>query len=134
MGVTPGRDSLNLVGVNASNILRVVASALVMSTLSFAAGVAGDLSLVPPPQHGARIVVRIPPQIPANAVRAAPLPRLLSTASAEASPIRRARFQPIIAHTTHIALIEVPTSEIILANAFAAEEVHAAKANQRKGG
>jgi hypothetical protein len=36
------------------------------------------------------VVLRIPPEIPADAVRAAPLPPLLSTASAEAStPVRR---------------------------------------------
>ncbi|MBL8545923.1 MAG: hypothetical protein JNL81_05625 [Hyphomonadaceae bacterium] len=59
-----------------------------MSTLSFAAGVAGDLSIMEQPRSGQRVVLRIPPEIPADAPRAAPL---LSTASAAARPVRRAR-------------------------------------------
>lgn len=59
--------------------------ALSLSTLSFAAGVAGDLSIIEPPRSGQRVVLRIPPEIPADAPRAAPL---LSTASAEAAPTR----------------------------------------------
>jgi hypothetical protein len=58
--------------------VRVVVLAVALSTLSFAAGVAGDLS-APPPASGARVVVRIPPSgaTPAQAT-------LLSTRSAEA--------------------------------------------------
>lgn len=55
-----------------------------LSTLSFAAGVAGDLSLADGPTFGARVVLRIPPEIPADAIRARPL---VSTASAEAVEI-----------------------------------------------
>jgi len=69
--------------VSGSNFIRVVASALVLSTLSFAAGVAGDLSLAAPPNYGARVVVRIPPEIPSSAPRAVPL---ISTSSAKALP------------------------------------------------
>lgn len=58
--------------------VRVVVLAVALSTLSFAAGVAGDLS-VPPPASGARVVVRIPPSGAAPAQAA-----LLSTRSAEA--------------------------------------------------
>lgn len=72
------------------NLIRIAAVAVCLSTLSFAAGVAGDLSIIDPPRSGQRVVLRIPPEIPADAVRAAPLPLLLSTASAEAStPVRR---------------------------------------------
>lgn len=70
--------------MKASNLIRVVASALVLSTLSFAAGVAGDLSLADGPTSGARVVLRIPPEIPADAIRARPL---VATASAEAVEI-----------------------------------------------
>lgn len=117
--------------MNRSNLIRVVASALVLSTLSFAAGVAGDLSLVAPPQHGTRVVVRIPPELPANTVRAGPL---LSTASAVAAPLARPRFRPIVVETTNVELIEIPASEIILANAIAGELIHAVKTEQGKTG
>lgn len=78
-----------------------MASALVLSTLSFAAGVAGDLSLADQPNYGARVVVRIPPEIPTDSPRAAPLRRsLLSTSSAEAAqPLRiraRAARPPVV--------------------------------------
>lgn len=59
--------------------------ALGLSTLSFAAGVAGDLSIIDPPRSGQRVVLRIPPEIPADAPRAGPL---LSTAMAQAAPVR----------------------------------------------
>lgn len=89
--MTPARDSGNLGRLNVSNLVRVVSAAFVLSTLSFAAGVAGDLSLTEPPNHGTRVVLRIPPELPASTRRAAPLPPLLSTASAEASMPRRDR-------------------------------------------
>jgi hypothetical protein len=73
------------------NFIRVAAVALGLSTLSFAAGVAGDLTIIDPPRSGQSVVLRIPPELPADAIRAAPLPPLLSTASAEASPAPRAR-------------------------------------------
>lgn len=62
--------------------------ALGLSTLSFAAGVAGDLSIIDPPRTGQRVVLRLPPEIPADAPRAGPL---LSTATAEATPVRLVR-------------------------------------------
>jgi hypothetical protein len=83
------------------NFIRVAAVALCLSTLSFAAGVAGDLTIIDPPRSGQSVVLRIPPEIPADAVRAAPLPRLLSTASAEASPALRES-----AHVTALTAIE----------------------------
>lgn len=66
-------------------LLRICAAALALSTMSFAAGVAGDLSR-PPPVSGVSVVVRIPPEIPDDAPRAGPLPALPRTASAAASP------------------------------------------------
>lgn len=71
------------------NLIRIAAVAVCLSTLSFAAGVAGDLSIIDPPRSGQRVVLRIPPEIPEDAVRAAPLPPLLSTASAEAVTVVR---------------------------------------------
>lgn len=70
------------------NIFRVAVVALGLSTLSFAAGVAGDLSIIDPPRSGQRVVLRIPPEIPADAPRAAPL---LSTAAAHATQVRLVR-------------------------------------------
>lgn len=70
------------------NIIRVAVVALGLSTLSFAAGVAGDLSIIDPPRTGQRVVLRLPPEIPADAPRAGPL---LSTASAQAEPVRFVR-------------------------------------------
>lgn len=90
--------------------------AVCLSTLSFAAGVAGDLSIIDPPRSGQRVVLRIPPEIPTDAVRAAPLPPLLSTASAEAStfvrhPSRARLIEAIeLAHepeVSPVALVEV---------------------------
>lgn len=69
----------------------MAAAALALSTLSFAAGVAGDLSLATPPNHGERVVLRLPPELPADTVRAGPLPPLLTTAAAEARPLRQPR-------------------------------------------
>lgn len=87
------------------NLIRVVAAALALSTLSFAAGVAGDLSIIDPPRSGERVVLRIPPEIPANAVRAAPLPPLLSTASAHAAPAR-------IQSVAYVEEVEAPLEEL----------------------
>lgn len=102
------------------NIIRIAAVAVCLSTLSFAAGVAGDLSIIDPPRSGQRVVLRIPPEIPADAVRAAPLPPLLSTASAEAStPVRRSSRARLIeaverahepAHAVTAILIEAALS------------------------
>jgi hypothetical protein len=78
----------------------VVAAAFALSTLSFAAGVAGDLSLAIAPTSGERVVLRLPPELPPDTVRAAPLPPLVSTPAAEARPIpvrsqsRTARVEP----------------------------------------
>ena len=79
----------------ARNVFRVVAVAVGLSTLSFAAGVAGDLSVSQTPNYGERVVLRLPPAIPGDAPRAAPL---LSTATAEAIALpqqRAIRFEPV---------------------------------------
>jgi hypothetical protein len=99
----------------AQNFIRIAAVALCLSTLSFAAGVAGDLSIIDPPRSGQRVVLRIPPEIPSDAPRAAPL---LSTASAEAAQLiaprrhaARNRLMEIVElahepeHATDIALL-----------------------------
>ena len=78
-----------MMAVAGQNIIRIAAVALGLSTLSFAAGVAGDLSVLDAPRSGQRVVLRIPPEIPADAPRAGPL---LSTASAEAAPVGMARY------------------------------------------
>lgn len=71
------------------DIIRVAAAALVLSTLSFAAGVAGDLSEIEPPRSGERVILRIPPELPPDTVRARPLaPRLTSHAAAAEVPRR----------------------------------------------
>jgi hypothetical protein len=56
--------------------------------------VAGDLSIIDPPRSGQRVVLRIPPELPADTVRAAPLPPLISTAAAAE---RRPRLQRVAA-------------------------------------
>ncbi len=65
-----------------------------LSTLSFAAGVAGDLSLADPPNFGQSVVLRLPPEIPADAPRAGSLPALVSVAAAD---------EPMLARQTDIA-------------------------------
>jgi hypothetical protein len=97
--------------LNASTLIRVVGTALVLSTLSFAAGIAGDLSMADPPNFGERVVVRIPPEIPADSARAAPLQPLLSTASAEARP---SRFTPIRFRPESVALLVKPSGAQVL--------------------
>lgn len=125
--------------MKASNLIRVVAAALVLSTLSFAAGVAGDLSLADGPRSGTRVVLRIPPELPADTPRAAPLP-LVSTPAAEArlaiQPVRVQRIERIepIEPVELIAPPEKPAPEPVLAAppkadpalASKHEDVHAA--------
>jgi hypothetical protein len=70
--------------------MRVLLAALGLSALSFAAGVAGDLSVSP---HAASVIVPIPP-LPANAVRAHPLPPLTDAADAAEMQPRAAAQAP----------------------------------------
>lgn len=120
--MTLAGDSVNLGGLNAPNLIRVVATAVVLSTLSFAAGIAGDLSMADPPNFGERVVLRLPPEIPSDAPRAAALPPLLSTAHAEANPLRAEpirfetpfvaeaadMFEPLVLPLRHLAMIQLP--------------------------
>ncbi len=93
------------------NFIRIAAVALGLSTLSFAAGVAGDLTIIDPPRSGQSVVLRIPPELPADSVRAAPLPPLLSTASAQASPAPRER--PHVAALTAIEWAHEPPEHAV---------------------
>lgn len=68
--------------------MRVILAAVALTALSFVAGVAGDLTK--PANAGASVTLRIPPPIPADAPRAAPLPPLVSAAAAAAELPRRA--------------------------------------------
>jgi hypothetical protein len=114
-----------------SNLFRVVASAFVLSTLSFAAGVAGDLSLANGPTHGTRVVLRIPPELPADTVRAAPLIR---TASAEARVLRPVRPRLVAARVAPVELIAKPSFEQSLVRLPKERPVLAPKGERRKGG
>lgn len=74
------------------NLFRIGAAALAVCTLSFAAGVAGDLA--EPPRSGVRVVMRIPPELPEDTVRAGPMAQVMTqTASAAvvARPPRQLR-------------------------------------------
>lgn len=83
-----------------------------LSTLSFAAGIAGDLSMADPPNYGERVVLRLPPEIPADAPRAGPLPSLLSTASAAE---RQSRFTPIRFEAFDVSpLTRTPSARFLL--------------------
>jgi len=66
------------------NILRVATVALALCALSFAAGVAGDLA-EPPQTSGVRVVLRIPPELPDDTVRAGPIARVIHSQTASAS-------------------------------------------------
>ena len=62
------------------DILRVATAALALSALSFAAGIAGDLSHPQPANAGVRVVLRIPPEIPASASAQAATPSVEESA------------------------------------------------------
>ena len=76
--------------------MRVLFAALALCVLSFAAGIAGDLSIAAPTPPS--VILHLPPPIPANAVRAHPLPPL-TTATARAEPAV-AHVRPVF-HRTH---------------------------------
>jgi hypothetical protein len=81
--------------------MRVLFAALALCVLSFAAGIAGDLSIAAPTPPS--VILHLPPPIPANAVRAHPLPPL-TTATAQAEPAI-ARVRPVF-HRTHRLQLE----------------------------
>jgi len=72
--------------VTLTTSLRVLAAALVLTTLSFAAGIAGDLSMEAAQSSGQSVVVRIPPELPADTPRAGPMRAVVQTSAAEARP------------------------------------------------
>lgn len=107
-----------MTAVAGQNIIRIAAVALGLSTLSFAAGVAGDLSIMDPPRSGQRVVLRIPPEIPADAPRARPL---LSTASAEASSIRAVRYDRRVEFRRLVAAVHAAHEESFAVTAVVLE-------------
>jgi hypothetical protein len=117
--------------LKASNLIRVAATALVLSTLSFAAGVAGDLSLADGPTSGTRVVLRIPPELPGDTVRAAPL-ALVSTSAAEAREVPRPRLRA--AYFAPVDLLDKPALELALTPLAKENPALAPKAGRRKGG
>jgi hypothetical protein len=130
--VTLARDSVNPDGLNASNLVRVVATALVLSTLSFAVGVAGDLS--DPPNYGERVVLRLPPAIPADAPRAGPLQPLLVTASAEALPVQASRQRPLTFEAAYLEPISFSSEVVALAEMTPDPRYSAFKPDPRRKG
>jgi hypothetical protein len=67
--LTGRRDSVNDPRFRfslADKFMRILIAALFLCALSFAAGVAGDLSTAPAP-HGERVVAAIPPPVPVPA-------------------------------------------------------------------
>ena len=76
--------------MNFSTSIRVLAVALAFTTLSFAAGIVGDLATPPPANSGTSVVLRIPPPETARA-----LTPIVRTEAAEA---RRYRVTPLAAH------------------------------------
>lgn len=71
--------------------MRVLFAALALSILSFAAGIAGDLSIAAPPAPS--VIVHLPPPIavPADAIRAHPLGPLATTAARPAPAVAHVR-------------------------------------------
>jgi len=84
--------------------MRVFFAALALSVLSFAAGIAGDLSIAAPTPPS--VILHLPPPIPANAVRAHPLPPLT---------IATARAEPAVAHVRRVfhRTPRLPLDEIV---------------------
>jgi len=80
--------------------MRVFFAAIALSVLSFAAGIAGDLSIAAPTPPS--VILHLPPPIPVDAIRAHPLPPLTATARAvpAVARVRRAF------HRTHLSPLE----------------------------
>jgi hypothetical protein len=78
--------------------MRVLFVALALSMLSFAAGIAGDLSIAAPPAPS--VIVHLPPPLaaPANAIRAHPLPPLALSPLALPALATAARATPAVLH------------------------------------
>lgn len=74
------------------NVIRVAAAAVVLTALSFAAGVAGDLAA--PPSSGERVLVRIPPEQPEEIPQATTLLTRTASAAEVQRPPRQLRAEP----------------------------------------
>ena len=89
--------------VKTGALMRVFFAALALCVISFAAGIAGDLSIAAPTPPS--VIVQLPPPIPANAVRAHPLPPLSTArpfppvAHAVAGEVNRPRLEMIAARS-----------------------------------
>ena len=120
--------------VFARNLIRIAAVAVGLSTLSFAVGVAGDLSMTATPNYGERVVLRIPPELPDDTLRAAPLPPMLSTASAEASTPARVSYAPLRTRTFHADYLVNDAEELVLVSVPKVRQVCASlRPEQLKG-
>ncbi len=88
--------------VNAGGLMRVLFAALALSILSFAAGIAGDLSIAAPPAPS--VIVRLPPpvSVPADAIRAHPLAPLTRVAVRAEPAVARVR----VVHSRRQARLE----------------------------
>jgi hypothetical protein len=82
--------------------MRIFIAAVALCALSFTAGVVGDLSRATPANAGVSVTLRLPPELPADTVRAAPLPPLIATASAQASEMP----QPRVRRAEPVVLVE----------------------------
>jgi hypothetical protein len=94
--------------LNFSTSIRVLAVALAFTTLSFAAGIVGDLATPPPANSGTSVVLRLPPPETARA-----LTPIVRTEAAEARRYRVTRLsaryeRPILAaeKPAHVAASE----------------------------
>jgi hypothetical protein len=117
--------------------MRVILAAVALSALSFIAGVVGDLSSAPA-NSGAVVTLRIPPPIPADAPRAAPLPLLSTpTAAAEAR-----RVTPLAQHFSATVVMDAPVivsppkrrERVLVIEEPKVDARIAAKQDRKKGG
>lgn len=88
--------------MNFSTSIRVLAVALAFTTLSFAAGIAGDLATPRPANSGTSVVLRIPPP---ETARSAAIPSIVRTESAEA---QRFQVTPLSARIGRLISAEKP--------------------------
>lgn len=116
--------------------MRVILTAFALCALSFVAGVAGDLS--GPANAGQAVTLRIPPPIPADAPRAAPMRPLVATSTAVAAQPRevtRAAPEPLARAADESSREAKPRAAhrmlIVLPKV---DEAAFAKAKQRKQG
>ena len=108
-GVTLPATQLMSGALFGKSILRIGAIALALCTLTFAAGVAGDLA--EPARSGVRVVVRIPPELPQDTLRAGPIAGVMTSTASAAVPQRaprQLRQEPVVEAEDVILPIEKP--------------------------